>query len=73
MEVILLTPEERKAWVKSYAQVKQHWLEKCEQSGKDCKGLLGDIDRLKEKYSGMSNEELVKSVIDNPVKGIIEF
>lgn len=73
VDVISLTPKERSVWQTAYKQVKQHWLELCEQSGKDCKGLLKDIDRLKQKYRGMTDEALMKSVIDKPVQGIIEF
>lgn len=73
VEVIQLTPEERLVWTSTFTEVKQNWLEECEASGKDCKGLLYDIDRLTEQYKGMSNSELVKSMIDNPVSGIIKF
>jgi len=73
VEVILLTPEERLVWTSAFTEVKQDWLEKCEDSGKDCKGLLEDIDRLTEQYKGMSDSALVKSMIDQPAQGIIEF
>ena len=73
VEVIRLTPEERLVWTTGFTKVKQDWLETCEASGKDCKGLLKDIDRLTEQYKGMSDSALVKSMIDQPVQGIIEF
>lgn len=73
VDVILLSPEERKVWNTAYQQVKKGWIDKCEASGKDCKGLINDVDRLKAKYKGMTNEALMQSVIDNPVQGIIEF
>jgi len=73
VELIQLTPEERLVWTATFTEVKQDWLEKCEKSGKDCKGLLKDIDRLTEQYKGMSDSALVQSMIDKPVQGIIEF
>ncbi len=73
VEIIALTPEERGVWMNTYKPVKQDWLAKCEKSGKDCRGLLEDIDRLAAKYGGMSDNELVKSLLDKPVQGIIEF
>lgn len=73
VELIQLTPEERLVWTSTFSGVKNDWLEKCEESGKDCKGLLKDIESLKIKYEGMSDSELVKSMIDKPVQGIIKF
>jgi len=73
VELIQLTPKERLVWTSAFTEVKQDWLENCEASGKDCKGLLKDIDRLTEQYKGMSDSALVQSMIDKPVKGIIEF
>jgi len=73
VELIQLTPEERLVWTSTFTEVKQDWLKICEASGKDCKGLLKDIDRLTEKYKGMSDSALVKSMFDQPVQGIIKF
>ena len=73
VEVISLTPEERKVWTGAYKQVKQLWLDECEKSGKDCKGLLDDVDKLKARYNGMTDEALMESVINKPVPGVIEF
>jgi TRAP-type C4-dicarboxylate transport system substrate-binding protein len=73
VEVIQLSPEERIVWMSTFAGVKKDWLEKCEASGKDCKGLLKDIDRLRSKYEGLSDSEIVKSMIDKPTQGIIKF
>ena len=73
VEVIKLTPEERLVWTSSYAEVKKDWLGKCEASGKDCKGILKDIEHLTEKYKGMTDSALVKSMIEHPIQGIIDF
>jgi TRAP-type C4-dicarboxylate transport system substrate-binding protein len=73
VELIQLTPKERLVWNATFTEVKQDWLEKCENSGKDCKGLLKDIERLTVQYEGMSDSALVQSMIDKPVQGIIEF
>ena len=73
VELIRLSPKERDVWKAAYVEVKQSWLEKCEKSGKDCKGLLKEIDRLRVKYKDMSDTDLVQSMINNPVQGIIKF
>ncbi|MFT6122479.1 MAG: TRAP-type C4-dicarboxylate transport system substrate-binding protein [Oleiphilaceae bacterium] len=73
VELIQLSPAERLTWASSFAEVKQDWLEKCEASGKECKSLLKDINRLRLKYEGMSDSALVKSMIDKPIQGIIKF
>jgi hypothetical protein len=48
-------------------------MKRCEEEGKDCSALVSDIKRLEKKYSGLSNEELMRLAIEEPVKGIIEF
>lgn len=73
VEVIQLTPDERHVWRSVFSEVKQSWLKKCAASGKDCKGLLDDIERLTEQYQSMTNSELVQSIIDKPVQGMIQF
>ena len=73
VEVIELSSQERKVWDAAFTLVKQNWLTECEKSGKDCKGLLSDIARLKDKYQNLSDQALIQSMLDKPVQGIIEF
>jgi hypothetical protein len=48
-------------------------MKRFEEEGKDCRALVSDIKRLENKYSGLSDEVLMRLAIEEPVKGIIEF
>jgi len=73
VEVIKLSSGQRKVWNDAFKQVKQNWLTQCKSSGKDCQGLLSDIERLANKYGDMSDEAIAQSLIEKPVAGIIAF
>lgn len=73
VEVIVLSPEEREEWKRAFEPIRKNWLKSCQDSGKECLKLVDDINRLEEKYGGLSNQALMQSIIDNPVPGIIDF
>jgi len=73
VEVIHLNSQQTQQWQKAMAPVRSLWMDDCEKAGKDCRALVSEIDRLKEKYSKLSNDELIRLAIEEPVQGIIEF
>jgi signal transduction histidine kinase len=42
-------------------------------AGKNCQGLVEKVKQLEQKYQALSNEELMKMAIDEPVQGIYKF
>jgi TRAP-type C4-dicarboxylate transport system substrate-binding protein len=73
VEFIKFDEKQKKVWREAYAPSVERWLNSCEAAGKDCRGLVKKIDKLADKYSEYSNEELMKLTLDAPVQGIIKF
>jgi TRAP-type C4-dicarboxylate transport system substrate-binding protein len=72
VEMIKLAPEEMARWKAALKPLVDKWATKHEADG-PTKALLADIERLTAKYNGMSDEQLFKLIIQEPVKGIIDF
>jgi len=72
VEMIKLAPEEMARWRAALKPLVDKWAAKHEADG-PTKALLVDIERLTAKYNGMSDEQLFKLIIQEPVKGIIDF
>ena len=73
VEIIELSEKEQQVWRKAFTPSVDRWMTQCEAAGKDCRGLVEKITRLSAKYSKLSNEELMRLAIEEPVQGIIEF
>tara|TARA_R110001599_G_scaffold53443_1_gene149251 strand:- start:110 stop:1237 length:1128 start_codon:yes stop_codon:yes gene_type:complete len=73
VEIIELSDQQKVQWQKAFEPSVETWMKRCEEEGKDCRALVSDIKRLEKKYSGLSDEELMRLAIEEPVKGIIEF
>lgn len=70
---IELDEDSRRQWKAAFAPSVEKWMSDCEAAGKDCRTLVKQIDALREKYDGVSNEELMRLAIEDPVRGIIKF
>jgi TRAP-type C4-dicarboxylate transport system substrate-binding protein len=72
VEMISLPAQELARWHAALRPIQERWAQKHEAEG-PARALLADIERLTRKYNGMTDEQLFKLVIDEPVKGIIDF
>lgn len=73
VEIIELGNEQQALWKKAFEPSVEQWMQRCEQAGKDCRSLVTEIKQLEKKYSGLSDQELIRLAIEDPVQGIIEF
>ena len=73
VEIIELSDSQQAQWKKAFAPSVEEWMQRCEAAGKDCRSLVDDIKQLEKKYSGLSNQELMRLAIDQPIQGIIAF
>jgi len=72
VEMIKLSPEEMARWKAALKPLVDKWAAKHEADG-PTKALLADIERLTTKHNGMSDEQIFKLIVEDPVKGIIDF
>jgi TRAP-type C4-dicarboxylate transport system substrate-binding protein len=73
VEIIKFNQEQKQLWREAFAPAVERWLDKCSDAGKDCRALVKKIDKLANKYSKLSNTELMQMAIEQPVQGIIKF
>jgi TRAP-type C4-dicarboxylate transport system substrate-binding protein len=72
VEMIALAPEEMNRWKAALKPLIDKWAAKHEADG-PTKALLADIERLTAKYNGMRDDQIFKLIVEEPVKGIIDF
>jgi TRAP-type C4-dicarboxylate transport system substrate-binding protein len=72
VEMIKLPPDEMARWKAALKPLVDKWAAKHEADG-PTKALLADIERLTAKYNGMSDDQLFTLILEEPVKGIIDF
>jgi TRAP-type C4-dicarboxylate transport system substrate-binding protein len=72
VEMITLPPDEMARWKAALKPLVDKWAAKHEADG-PTKALLADIERLTAKYNGMNDDQIFKLIIEEPVKGIIDF
>jgi len=72
VEMIKLAPEELARWKATLKPLVDKWAARHEADG-PTRALLADIERLTAKYNGMSDEQLFKLIVEEPVKGIIDY
>jgi TRAP-type transport system periplasmic protein len=72
VEMIALAPEEMNRWKATLKPLVDKWAARHEADG-PTRALLADIERLTAKYNGLSDEQLFKLIVEEPVKGIIDF
>ena len=72
VEMIRLAPDEMARWKAALKPLVDKWAARHEADG-PTKALLADIERLTAKYNGMSDDQIFKLIVEEPVKGIIDF
>jgi TRAP-type C4-dicarboxylate transport system substrate-binding protein len=72
VEMIRLAPDEMARWKAALKPLVDKWAAKHEADGPTT-ALLADIERLTAKYNGMSDDQIFKLIVEEPVKGIIDF
>ncbi len=73
VEIITLSDSERARWKAVAQPVIDEWVAAREKEGKPARALMQDIKRLKAKYASMSDEDVLKLLLEQPVKGIVKF
>ncbi|MCG8312106.1 MAG: TRAP transporter substrate-binding protein DctP [Pseudomonadales bacterium] len=68
-----LSTDAKKQWRAAFKPVTDQWLATCDQTEKDCRGVAAEIKKLSSDYSHLSDEELVKLMLNTPSKGVIDF
>lgn len=72
MQIQVLPPAEMARWKAAVEPLWQEFIDENEAAGRPARALVADLRRLSEKYSTWTNEQLMQSVIEEPVKGIID-
>ena len=73
IENIVLSPKEMQRWKDRVRPIQEQWITKMEKEGLPAKALVADIQKLTEKYSAMSWNDLMKQTMEKPVMGMIDF
>lgn len=73
VEMITLPDAELKRWKAAAKPVVDDWISAREKDGQPGRAFIEDAERLKAKYAAMSDEEMLKLMLEHPVKGIIKF
>jgi len=72
MQIQVLPPAEMARWKAAVDPLWQKFIDENEAAGRPGRALVADLRRLTEKYSSWSNEQLMQSVMEQPVKGIAD-
>lgn len=73
VETITLTSAELERGKAIAKEVVDAWVATREKDGQPGRSLVADIEKLKAKYASMSDEEMLKLLLEHPVKGIIKY
>ena len=73
VEFIQLSDEEKKRWKAVAKPVVDEWIAARESAGQPGRQLIDDIDRLKAKYANVSDEEMLRMIMQEPVQGLVKF
>jgi len=73
VELIALPPEELARWQTAIEPILEDWIKAQEAAGRPARQMIKDIEALKTKYAALSNDELMRIAIEDPVPGIIGY
>ena len=73
VELITLQKAEIERGKATAKPVVDEWIAAREKEGKPGRAFIADVERLKAKYATMSDEAMLKLMLEQPVKGIIKF
>jgi TRAP-type C4-dicarboxylate transport system substrate-binding protein len=72
IKIIKLSAEEMARWKAAAEPLWEEFIQENEAKGLPARELVKDLRALTLKYSGWTNEQLMKDVTENPVRGIID-
>lgn len=58
VEILSLSESDTNAWKTAFAPTRETWFEQCKQIGKDCKGLVDEIQRLEANHAALDEAGL---------------
>lgn len=73
VELITLSESELDRWRAVAKPVIDEWAAARDEKGQPGRALRVDIDRLKAKYTAMSDDEVLKLLLEEPIEGIVKF
>lgn len=73
VDIISVPTDAQIAWQQAFAPVTEQWLAQCDEAGKDCRGVIKEVQRLTTKYGDLSDTALMELNVRDPVPGIIDF
>lgn len=73
VELITLSESELDRWRAVAKPVIDEWVSAREEKGQPGRALMADINRLKAKYASMSDDEVLKLLLEKPIEGIVKF
>lgn len=73
VEMIDLAPEELARWKAAARQALEKWTKDNEAAGRPAKQTLADLEQSAAKFEKMTDEELIKRAVEQPVQGLIKF
>jgi TRAP-type C4-dicarboxylate transport system substrate-binding protein len=73
IQTIILPPEEMAGWKAAVDPVWDKFIKDNGAMGLPAKQMVEDMKALSQKYSAMSWNDIMKKMIENPVRGIIDF
>ncbi len=72
VKVVKLSPEEMARWKAAAEPLWEEFIQENEAKGLPARELVKDLRALSAKYESWTPEQLMKEVVDNPVKGIVD-
>ena len=72
MQIQALSPAEIARWKAAVEPLWQKFIDENEAAGRPARALVADLRRLTEKYSTWTSEQLMQSVVDEPLKGLVD-
>ena len=73
VELITLKDSELLRWKAAAKPVVDEWIAARERDGQPGRAFIAEVERLKAKYANMSDDEMLKLLLEHPVKGIVKF
>ncbi len=73
VEFIQLSGDEMRRWKAAAKPVVEEWIAARESDGKPGRQLIDDIEKLKAKYADVSDEEMLRLIMLEPVAGLVKF
>ncbi|MFT5181293.1 MAG: TRAP-type C4-dicarboxylate transport system substrate-binding protein [Alphaproteobacteria bacterium] len=73
IELVKPSAAERAKWEELVVPVTENWVIDNEKAGRPAKAFLAEVKATRDKFAAMSWNDQFQQVIDNPVKGIVDY